>query len=141
MDTVRPAVILERVDVGYGGAPVLRGCSLTIPAGAVTAVVGANGCGKSTLLRAVAGLQPCAAGQIRLGDRDLRRWRGRALAREVAFLPQAPATPAGVTVRELVSYGRFPHRGLLGGDSGADRDAIGWALATTGLEAVAGTPV
>jgi ABC-type Fe3+/spermidine/putrescine transport system ATPase subunit len=61
----------QGLTVAPGGAPVLRGLSLTVPAGARTALVGPSGAGKTTLLRAIAGLQPVQEGTLRLGGRDL----------------------------------------------------------------------
>jgi branched-chain amino acid transport system ATP-binding protein len=59
---------LSGLEAGYGPLPVLHGVSLRAAPGAITALVGPNGAGKTTLLRAVAGLIPARAGEIRLGD-------------------------------------------------------------------------
>jgi iron complex transport system ATP-binding protein len=132
---------LRGVAVGYGERLVLRDIDLVASAGTVTAVLGANGSGKSTLLRAAGRLHRLAAGSIRLGGVDLDRLSAAALARRLAFLPQSALVPAGVSVRELVGYGRTPHQGLLGRASGADREAVDEALARTQLEDLANRPV
>ncbi len=62
---------VDRVGVRYGERMVLDGVSLEVPAGTVTAVLGPSGCGKSTLLRAVAGLEPLAAGTVSFDGVDL----------------------------------------------------------------------
>ena len=56
---------------GYGDVPVLRGIDLSIPAGTITALIGANGAGKTTLLRAISGIIPAEAGTIRYDGRDI----------------------------------------------------------------------
>ena len=56
---------------GYGDVPVLRGIDLSIPAGSITALIGANGAGKTTLLRALSGIIPAEAGTIRYDGRDI----------------------------------------------------------------------
>jgi branched-chain amino acid transport system ATP-binding protein len=56
---------------GYGDVPVLRGIDLSIPAGSITALIGANGAGKTTLLRAISGIIPTDAGTIRYDDQDI----------------------------------------------------------------------
>jgi branched-chain amino acid transport system ATP-binding protein len=56
---------------GYGDVPVLRGIDLSIPAGSITALIGANGAGKTTLLRTISGIIPAEAGTIRYGGRDI----------------------------------------------------------------------
>jgi branched-chain amino acid transport system ATP-binding protein len=56
---------------GYGDVPVLRGIDLSIPAGSITALIGANGAGKTTLLRAISGIIPTDTGAIRYDGRDI----------------------------------------------------------------------
>jgi branched-chain amino acid transport system ATP-binding protein len=56
---------------GYGDVPVLRGIDLSIPAGSITALIGANGAGKTTLLRTISGIVPTEAGTIRYDGRDI----------------------------------------------------------------------
>ena len=56
---------------GYGDVPVLRGIDFSIPAGSITALIGANGAGKTTLLRAISGIIPTEAGTIRYDGQDI----------------------------------------------------------------------
>jgi len=56
---------------GYGDVPVLRGIDLSIPAGSITALIGANGAGKTTLLRAISGIIHAEAGTIRYDGIDI----------------------------------------------------------------------
>lgn len=131
----------HQLSVGHGDRVVVADAELTFAPGRCTAIVGANGSGKSTLLRTVAGLAAPLGGRIQLGDRDVGSLRARELARHLAFLPQAPLVPAGITVTELVALGRHPHRRLLGGPTSGDDAAIAEAMAQTGLEPLAGRPV
>jgi iron complex transport system ATP-binding protein len=105
--------------------------SFDLPRGKVTAIVGPNGCGKSTVLRALARLLKPDAGTILVDGGDITRTRTKDLARKMAILPQSATAPAGITVRELAGYGRFPHQGLLRSASAGDRAAIDWALDVT----------
>nr|WP_256488161.1 iron chelate uptake ABC transporter family permease subunit [Deinococcus sp. HSC-46F16] len=91
--------------------------------------------GKSTLLRLLARQLVPRGGAVLLEGRDLARLgrRGREAARSLGLLPQAPALPEAVTVRELVARGRFPHRGLLAGGGASDRDLVEQALRDTGI--------
>ena len=57
--------------VGYDDVPVLRGIDLSVPAGSITALIGANGAGKTTLLRAISGIIPTQAGTVRYDGRDI----------------------------------------------------------------------
>jgi iron complex transport system ATP-binding protein len=121
----------EAVTLAYDARIVVEGLSLTVPAGKVTVVIGPNACGKSTLLRALARLLRPAAGTVTLDGRDLRSWRSRLVARELAFLPQTPEAPDGITVAELVRRGRHPHQTWWQQWSQADRQAIDRALVRT----------
>ncbi|MFO6421512.1 ABC transporter ATP-binding protein [Hylemonella sp. W303a] len=104
-----------------------------IPRGQITTIIGPNGCGKSTLLRALCRLIEPRAGQVRFDDRALADFGRRALARRVGFLPQVSTVPPGISVRELVSRGRFPYQGFLRQWSREDEAAVARALAETGL--------
>ena len=113
--------------VSAAGREILHGVDIEIPAGRRTAIIGPNGAGKTTLLRALAGLNPHYTGTIELAGRELHSYTARELARVRAILPQERAAAAGLTVRELVAYGRFAHAGRFSLRTGAaDRDAVAW---------------
>ncbi|WP_442857174.1 ABC transporter ATP-binding protein [Burkholderia sp. TSV86] len=133
MTKTAAALTARALRVGYRDRLVLDGLDLTIAAGRVTALCGPNGCGKSTLLRTLAGLQPALSGAIDVDGAPLGSYRRRALARKLTMLAQFNQIPAGLTVRELVAYGRYAHGGWLRGLSRIDRDAIDAALAATGF--------
>ncbi|MFE0462024.1 ABC transporter ATP-binding protein [Kitasatospora sp. NPDC058965] len=125
----------------YGDRTVVRDLDLTLPGGAVTAVVGPNACGKSTLLRGLARLLDPAAGTVTLDGADLHRMPARTLARRLGLLPQQPVTPEAITVEALVRLGRYPHQRLLSPWSAADQAAVESALARTGTAELRGQPV
>ncbi len=118
----------------FGGTPVLRGASIALHAGEMTAIIGPNGSGKSTLLRIAGRLLKPQAGEARFDGHNAWSIPPREFARRVAFLPQAPEAPADLAVGELVARGRHPHRGLLGASSARDREAIERALTLAGVE-------
>lgn len=124
----------RQLTLGYRtGRTVVDALDLEIPAGRVTAIVGANGCGKSTLLRALARLLSPWSGSVLLDGQDLHRLPTRDVARRLGLLPQGPVTPGGMTVHELVRRGRTPHTSVFRQWSAADQRAVDEALATTGL--------
>jgi branched-chain amino acid transport system ATP-binding protein len=65
---------VEDLDVFYGDAQALDAVKLSIPEGAIVAIVGANGAGKTTLIRAIAGMLRPARGHIRFRDTDITGW-------------------------------------------------------------------
>ena len=130
------AIRLRGLTLGYGPAsapPIVEDLDLDVPAGRVTAIIGANGCGKSTLLRGLTRQLAPRAWSIEVLGRDAARVSARDYARTVALLPQHPVAPEGMTVAQLVARGRHPHRGLLGGRAAGDDAAIASALERTGL--------
>ncbi|WP_409422005.1 Fe(3+) dicitrate ABC transporter ATP-binding protein FecE [Pseudaeromonas sp. ZJS20] len=131
------ALTTEQLVVDYGAGPVLKGLDLALPPGRFTALLGPNGCGKSTLLRALGRLQAPSSGRVCWQGEDLRGWRPRAYARQVALLPQAQETPEGIRVAEAVAYGRAPHTGLWGRLGAEDLRQVALAMAATGVTALA----
>ncbi len=133
----------EGVDFCYGDQVVFRGLDLNISKGIVTALIGANGSGKSTILGlATKNLRP-QSGVVRLWGSDVATLRPRDLARLVAVVHQKNRAPEDLSVRSLVSYGRFAHRrrGLRFAQDGEDVRMVGWALEATGLAMLADRPL
>jgi iron complex transport system ATP-binding protein len=123
----------EQLTLAYETAVVIHELSVTIPAGQITALVGPNGCGKSTLLRGIARLLAPRGGAAYLDGRAIHHIPTRELAQRLGILPQSPSAPEGLTVRELVAQGRYPHQAWFQQWSVADESAVGRALEITGM--------
>jgi iron complex transport system ATP-binding protein len=136
-----PQLEAHGVKVEIGGTQILRGADLTLDRGELVAIVGPNGAGKSTFVRAVSGLQPFSAGDVRWSGRVLPGLRGRELAHLRAFVPQRMPVPAGVGVREAVTIGRSSHLRPLRRLQGEDREAIEAAMERAGVVPFAGRPL
>ncbi|RDK03300.1 ABC transporter ATP-binding protein [Paraburkholderia lacunae] len=134
-------LVARDLSLGYGARRIVDNLSLSIEPGRTTVLLGPNGSGKSTLLRALAGLLAPRGGAAQLDGVPLQQWPRRKLARRIAFLAQTQDVPAGLSVQELVRHGRFAHRTWLRGETDEDRDAVDWALATTGLAAMRERPL
>ena len=136
-----PALSAETVSVGYTDRLVVRALTMSVRHGEITALVGPNGSGKSTLLKTMARLLVPRRGAVYLDGRAIARMSSRAVARQIAILPQGPVAPAGLTVAELVEQGRFPHAGPLRMLRHQDYSAIATALELTGMTQFAHRPL
>lgn len=103
---------IDDVHVTLGGRAVLQGVDLTVRTGDFLTLVGPNGCGKSTLLRVLSGDLHPDRGTVLLDGKAHHSYGRRAVARRIAVLHQQLPRVPGVTVRQLVSHGRYAHRGM-----------------------------
>jgi len=94
-------ISVENLSVNYGEKSVLSSVTLQIPAGSWTCIVGPNGAGKTTLLKTLLGMHPYS-GSIKVGGVEVFK----DMSRNVAFVPQRPEIPLGMTVIEYLALGR-----------------------------------
>ena len=123
----------EKISVTLGGKEILRDVSCDFADGKRTAIIGPNGAGKSTLLKVLCLLNEKFSGTVTLDGQDIRTLGRKNLSQVMAILPQERDAPQDTTVRQLVSFGRFPHRKFFGGESTEDVAAISNALELTQL--------
>jgi len=128
-----PLYETRAVRFAYGSADVVKGLSVTVDEGGVTALVGPNGSGKSTLLKMLGRIHAPSSGAVILDGKAIASVPSKEVARRVGVLPQSPSAPEELTVRELVEQGRFPHAGALRMLRRQDHAAIDEALELTDI--------
>lgn len=101
---------IKNLSQSYGDFEVLKNIDLTIPENKITAIIGSNGAGKSTLLGVVARLLPYRHGEVYMDEENMKMMKNRDIAKKLAILKQTNQLMVRVTVKELVSFGRFPHQ-------------------------------
>jgi iron complex transport system ATP-binding protein len=109
VETNRPGIRAEGVTKRYGHTVVVDDVYLDLPLGGVTALIGPNGAGKSTLLSIVGRLLAADAGRVTVVGLDVATTRGDELAKKMAVLRQENHLDIRLTVRDLVTFGRYPH--------------------------------
>ncbi|MGR3763255.1 ABC transporter ATP-binding protein [Rossellomorea sp. NS-SX7] len=122
----------DELNIGYGDHLIVKDLSVQIPDKKITTIIGSNGCGKSTLLKAITRIISHQSGSVLLDGENISKGNTKELAKKMAILPQTPESASGLTVGELVSYGRFPHQKGMGRLSKKDYEVINWALEVTG---------
>ncbi len=135
------ALTTRNLTLAYDGNVIIQGLDLAIPQGQITTLVGPNGCGKSTLLRGMARLLKPQGGTVYLDGDAIAHLPTKGLAKRLGILPQSPAAPEGLTVRELVAQGRYPHQNWLQQWSKDDELKVEEAIATTHLHEFANRPL
>ncbi len=111
----------------YDGKTVVDSVSFEIPKGKVTSLIGPNGAGKSTVMGMISRLIARDSGVIEFEGQDISNWKSKELAKRLAILTQTNNIQMKLTVRELVTFGRFPYSG--GHIADEDEKVIDQALA------------
>lgn len=102
---------VENLIKKYDGKAVVDSVSFEIPKGKVISLIGPNGAGKSTVMGMISRLIAKDSGIINFEDKDLSKWKSKELAKRLAILTQHNNVQMKLTVKELVSFGRFPYSG------------------------------
>lgn len=100
---------VKNITKSYGNKKVVDNVSLNIQEGKITSFIGPNGAGKSTLLSIMSRLLKRDFGEVLLDGKDILDWDNKELAKKIAILRQSNNINIRLTIRELVSFGRFPH--------------------------------
>jgi len=102
-------VEIRNVSKQYGSKNVVENVSLTIAKGKITSFIGPNGAGKSTLLSMISRLLSKDQGEILLEGKEIGQCKSNDLAKKISILKQTNHITVRLTIRELVSFGRFPY--------------------------------
>ncbi|PAD68908.1 Fe(3+)-dicitrate ABC transporter ATP-binding protein [Bacillus sp. 7586-K] len=134
-------ITTENLNIGYEERLIVKDLNIVIPNGEITALVGANGSGKSTILKTIARLMKPKSGVVTIDGKAIHTQKTKEIAKQLAILPQNPTAPEGLTVYELVTFGRFPHQRGMAALTNADREIIYSALEMTGIVEFADRPI
>jgi iron complex transport system ATP-binding protein len=122
---------IKGVKLQYGPRTVIDNVSLQVFQGEFFVIIGPNGAGKTSLLKAVSGLHQLTAGDIAVGQKDVREYTRKELARALALVPQQINSDFPFTVTETVLMGRYPHMGFLAVENKKDIELARQAMEFT----------
>lgn len=125
-------MIIQNLLKKYDGKTVVNSVSFEVPKGCVLSLIGPNGAGKSTVMGILSRLISRDGGQVEFDGKDIGKWKSKDLAKRLAILTQTNHIQMKLTVRELVTFGRFPYSGNHINDE--DRTIIDKAIAYMELE-------
>lgn len=133
---------VNELQLGYhGGQHIIKNLSLELPENKVIGLIGPNGCGKSTLLKGLCRLIQPQSGSILLRTQDMAQLNNRQIARQISVLPQVQTNPEGLSVRQLVEYGRTPYVSHWGKLSATDNQIVDRVMHEMAIDSLADTPL
>jgi iron complex transport system ATP-binding protein len=124
----------ENLSIAYEDKMIVENLTIQFKSHQITSIIGPNGCGKSTILKTLARLQSATSGGVYLDGRLISQTPTKEIAKKLSILPQSPDAPNGLTVYELISYGRTPYQSGFSRLSKHDLEMIDWALEVTSLK-------
>ncbi|QJD84510.1 ABC transporter ATP-binding protein [Cohnella herbarum] len=124
---------VDSISIRYEQKSVIRDFSFSVNQGEVVSIIGPNGSGKSTLLKGISRNVPFHSGQVELEGTNIKSLSSKQVARKMCMLSQKNQAPSDMTVIDLVSYGRYPHKKWFEKLNQEDMDIVHWALEKTHL--------
>jgi iron complex transport system ATP-binding protein len=100
---------VRSVSKQYGNKNVVENVSVKIAKGKITSFIGPNGAGKSTLLSMISRLLTKDQGEVLIEGQEIGQYKSNELAKKISILKQSNHITVRLTIRELVSFGRFPY--------------------------------
>ncbi|MED4072769.1 iron ABC transporter ATP-binding protein [Priestia endophytica] len=100
---------VKNVSKAYGSKKVVENVSINVEKGKITSFIGPNGAGKSTLLSMISRILSKEEGEIEIDGKEVSEWKSTELAKKISILKQTNHLTMRLTIRELVSFGRFPY--------------------------------
>ncbi len=127
---------VKNLKINYDKIPVIKNLSLLIKKKEIVSIIGPNGCGKSTLLKSIAKLITPISGSISLNGSPLSLFSEKSLSKKLAILSQHNTSPEDITVKQLVTYGRSPHKNWYEQYNKKDYEIISWAILHTNISSI-----
>ncbi len=132
---------LSNLSVGYRNRTILDDLNLSAAECELVALIGRNGTGKSTLMRTIARLQPAISGEVLLAGKPVDQYSRNELAGLLSIVSTESVGASHLTVRQLVSFGRFPYTNWIGKLTRQDAALVDEAMQLVGITALENKPL
>lgn len=131
----------ENITLQYGIRKIIDGLSINFDEPEIVSIIGPNGSGKSTLLKALSRLLEPTKGAVYLNSKDINKMSTEEVAKTISIMAQTAQAPPGITVEELIRYGRMPYQSFFEGLGKEDLEAVERAIQFTELDSFRDRPV
>lgn len=128
---------VEQLSFQYGKRPILKDLNFEVSSGAFVSVLGPNGVGKSTLFKCLMGINKDYSGHIKIHGKDIKRISVKAMASEVAYIPQLHQSIFNYSVLDMVLMGTSHRLGHFSSPGKRERIIAAQALEQLGIQAYA----
>lgn len=127
----------EELSIGYSskkrGHPIKENIQISLEAGKLITLLGANGIGKSTLLKTLTGIIPPLSGSVKLANKEISSYEPQELAQELSVVLTEKLPPSNLNIAELIALGRQPYTNWLGNLTETDFEYIEKAITLTDI--------
>ncbi len=127
-------VTADNVYIGYDEKAIIQAFSHGFQEGRIHTIIGPNGSGKSTVFKAISRLMAHQSGTITIDNQRIDLYHSKSLAKMLAVLSQSNNAPSDFTVRDLLRFGRTPHKRLFEPMTKDDEAIVDWAIDMTHLK-------
>lgn len=127
-------VKINNLYLGYEKKSVIKNFSTNIEEGEIVSIIGPNGSGKSTILKSLVKLLKIQKGIIHIEKNSITNMSNKEVSQSLSILLQHNISPSDINVRDLIYYGRLPHKKWYENRNPKDEKIIDWAIENTNLQ-------
>ncbi|SHH77700.1 ABC transporter ATP-binding protein [Sporanaerobacter acetigenes] len=127
-------VKISNLQLGYEKKTVVRNFTTNIEKGEIVSIIGPNGSGKSTILKSLVKLLKIQEGMVHIGKNSITNMSNKEVSQNLSILLQHNTSPSDISVRDLIYYGRLPHKKWYQSKDIDDEQIIDWAIENANLK-------
>lgn len=125
---------VKEISIGYDEKNIIEKLSLDVKRGEIISIIGPNGSGKSTLLKSLGRFLKVKDGNIKIINKNIKSFSQKELSKILSMVSQQNSSTTDITVKELVYFGRTPHKKWYESAIKEDEEIVNWAMKNTGVD-------